>query len=410
MASRQYDVVIFGATGYTGKLCAEHIALKLPTDLKWALAGRSANKLEVVAAECKALNPDRIQPAIEVCNLDDSELSALAKKTKVLIATVGPYALYGEPAFKACAENGTHYLDVTGEIPYVSKMIKKYEKTAKDSGAIMIPQTGVDSAPPDLITWTLAKMIREKLSAKIGDVVVSLHELKGRASGGTLASALGLMDVFSVKELAVAHAPYAISPIPGPKTPNPNSWVTRILGLRSVPDLGILTTSIGGTIDTAIVQRSWGLLGGDDFYGPNFYFSEFMKSRNYLTGIAIHFAILFGSVALAIGPLRHLLKKFVYQPGDGPTKEEVRNDRIEYRGIGIPDVQTAKPPRAFCKASFEGSLYAFTGVLLAEAAMTILKDAPELSGGVYTPACLGQSFIDRLQGAGFKFEKKFFED
>lgn len=116
--------------------------------------------------------------AIEVCNLDDSELSALAKKTKVLIATVGPYALYGEPAFKACAENGTHYLDVTGEIPYVSKMIKKYEKTAKDSGAIMIPQTGVDSAPPDLITWTLAKMIREKLSAKIGDVVVSLHELK----------------------------------------------------------------------------------------------------------------------------------------------------------------------------------------------------------------------------------------
>lgn len=100
-----------------------------------------------------------------------------------------------------------------------------------------------------------------------------------------------------------------------------------------------------------------------------------MKSRNYLTGIAIHFAILFGSVALAIGPLRHLLKKFVYQPGDGPTKEEVRNDRIEYRGIGIPDVQTAKPPRAFCKASFEGSLYACKCSYVASNAKLISKQS-----------------------------------
>lgn len=142
------------------------------------IGSSQVSTLEEANSVSRALANSNIYLAIEVCSLDDSELSVLAKKTKVLIATTGPYALHGEPAFKACAENGTHYLDVTGEIPYVSKMIKKYEKTAKNSGAIMIPQTGVDSAPPDLITWTLAKMIREKLSAKTGDVVVSLHELR----------------------------------------------------------------------------------------------------------------------------------------------------------------------------------------------------------------------------------------
>lgn len=105
-------------------------------------------------------------------------MSALAKKTKVLISTVGPYALYGEHAFKACAENGTHYLDVTGEVAYVADMIKKYEKAAKASGAIMIPQIGVESAPADLVTWSLVSMIREKFSAPTAEVVVSVHELR----------------------------------------------------------------------------------------------------------------------------------------------------------------------------------------------------------------------------------------
>lgn len=118
------------------------------------------------------------QVAIETCNLNDADLRALAKKTKLLIATVGPYGLYGEHAFKACAENGTHYLDVTGEVPFVSDMIKKYESTAKSNGCIMIPQIGIESAPADLVTWTLVDMIRRKLSAPTGEVVVSVHDLK----------------------------------------------------------------------------------------------------------------------------------------------------------------------------------------------------------------------------------------
>ncbi|TVY26953.1 putative trans-acting enoyl reductase, partial [Lachnellula hyalina] len=410
MSLRVYDLVVFGATGYTGKLTAEYIATKLPTDLKWALAGRSRSKLEAVAAECKALNADRIQPAIEIATLNDEELSSLAQKTTVLIATVGPYAVHGEYAVKACAENGTHYFDVTGEVAWVANMIKKYEKTAKSTGAIIIPQIGIESAPADLVTWTLASMIREKFSVPTAEVIVSVHEIKGKPSGGTLSTVFGLLDAYSLKEIAATSAPYALSPIPGPKTKSPTSWVTKVLGIREVSDLGILTSYLGAAADRPLVHRTWGLLGGPSFYGPNFRFSEYMKAQNYLLAIFIHFGLAVASCFVVIPWVRTLAKKYVTQPGDGPTKEQSRDDRVEYRGIGNQDVQTPKPARAFCRAHYEGSLYQLTGLLLAESAISILKDEHNLSGGIYTPACLGQKFIDRLDAGGFKFEKKIFEN
>ena len=124
------------------------------------------------------MNADRTQPSIEICNLGDTELSALAKKTFVLITTVGPYAKYGEPAFRACAENGTHYLDVTGEAAWTRAMIRKYEQVAKKSGAIMFPQSGIESAPSDIINWALASRIRSELGAQTGDVTLSVYELQ----------------------------------------------------------------------------------------------------------------------------------------------------------------------------------------------------------------------------------------
>lgn len=115
---------------------------------------------------------------MEICNLEHQDLDALSKKTFALISTVGPYFQYGEFAFKACAENGTHYLDVTGEVPWVKRMIDRYEKSAQASGAMMFPEIGIESAPPDLITWSLAKTLREKLDAKTGAVTVSIHKLE----------------------------------------------------------------------------------------------------------------------------------------------------------------------------------------------------------------------------------------
>lgn len=136
LASRPYELILFGATGYTGKLCAEHTTTALPTDLTWAVAGRSASKLQTVVDEIRPLNPDRKQPAIEECALEQDQLNALARKTKLLVNCVGPYSLYGEKVIRACAENGTSYVDTTGEVPWVLKMIRKYHEVAKETGAV----------------------------------------------------------------------------------------------------------------------------------------------------------------------------------------------------------------------------------------------------------------------------------
>lgn len=168
---------------------------------------------------------------------------------------------------------------------------------------------------------------------------------------------LSLLDVYSFKQLGAANAPYALSPIPGPKIANSKPMITRLFGVCVVPDLGILTTSMGASADQAIVQRSWGLLGGNSFYGPNFRISEYSKARNYLMAVVVHFGLVMGTLFLAIPIFRKFARRFVYQPGDGPTKEESKKERIEYRGIATPDIQTANHPRAFCRAYFNGSLY-----------------------------------------------------
>lgn len=197
-------------------------------------------------------------------------------------------------------------------------------------------------------------------------------------SGGTLNTVLSLMDTWSLKDIAAAHAPGGISPIPVPKAQPYKSIITKIFGFRSVSDLGILTSSLGGTADRPIVYRSWALLGGDKSYGPNFHFSEYMKARNYLGAIAIHFGLMIGSMLLAIPLFRTIARKYVYKPGEGPTREQYKNDRVEYRGIGVPDVQTPNPPRAFCRVKYEGSLYAC--------------EYPTRRGAS-APACLGFLFV-----------------
>ena len=177
-------------------------------------------------------------------------------------------------------------------------------------------------------------------------------------SGGTLASVLNLFDGYSLKELHHAHSPYSISPIPGPKVASPKSWITKLFGVVTVPDLGILTTNIGAAANVAIVQRSWGLFGGS--YGPRFTYSEYMQSRNYLTAISFHLALTVASIFLTIPFIRSLVKKAVYQPGEGAAKEDTTSDRVEYRGIAVPDIQTPNPPRAYVRAHYEGGIYQCT--------------------------------------------------
>ncbi|KAI4868958.1 hypothetical protein F4820DRAFT_408385 [Hypoxylon rubiginosum] len=361
--SRQYDLVVFGATGYTGLLVAEHVTTYFPTDLKWAIAGRSTEKLQNVISECKALNPDRKPPAIEICSLNDADLGALAKKTFALITTVGPYARYGEYAFKACAEAGTHYFDCTGEAVWHMSMIRKYEATAKATGACLFPQAAIESAPSDLMTFSMASLLRSKLSAAVGDVVVTIHEIHGAPSGGTLFTALGLFDVFHWKEVAKSHKPYALSPAKNPTQAPKPSFLSRLTGLYSVPNLGLVSTSVTSGTNRAVVQRTWGLFKHEPslqkhFYGTNFTYREFLRARNYARGMMMHYSLVIGGLLLMFcPPFRRIIRKYVSQPGEGPSKEERKKEYVQFQAVATPDIQPNTSKQAWCKAEFSGGMY-----------------------------------------------------
>ncbi|KJZ78901.1 hypothetical protein HIM_01674 [Hirsutella minnesotensis 3608] len=415
--SRQYDLVILGATGYTGKLTAEHLATHLPTNSKWAIAGRSESKLQSLADECAKLSPDAPKPAIEIFDINDGgQISALVNKAALVITAVGPYCRYGEPVFKACAEAGTHYVDCTGEVPWVGRMIQKYDETARESGAIMIPQNGLESAAADLCTWAMVRHLRRELDAPAKDVAFTFHKADLTASGGTLSTFLTIWDYFSMDELRKSFKPYALSPVPHPEKARPSMTLSQmLLGLRAVPGLGLSTTSVFGMADASVVERSWGLLSQiptrkDQFYGPRFNWAEYHRPRNWLHGIIHHWSLILGLLVVSLlPPVRALVSRFVYQPGEGISKEQMETKEAEFRGTAEPDTPSPTGKQAFCRAQFRGSLYQLTAVYLAQAALTILQDDVGLDGGVYTPACLGQGYVDRVNDAGFTIDVKLIE-
>lgn len=309
-------------------------------------------------------------------------------KTFVLITTVGPYSAHGEHAVKACAEAGTHYFDITGESPWTYKMIKKYEKVAKRSGAILIPQIGLESAPADLCTWALATTLRKQMGVKTKDVTISIHNIRfveclffprlfsgvhtesfgyrAAPSGGTVSTLLTLFDYFTVSELAESGKPFAHSPVPHPNEPKRHrrSIWQKVFGVYHVPNLGTVTTAFTNPADQAVVERSWGLLSQipsrkDEFYGPNFHWAECHRARNWLHGVIIHLAIVIGVLLVATGPpVRAVLRRIVPEPGTGPSRDEMEKEEVEWRGIANPDTETPTNKQACCRAWYNGSMYA----------------------------------------------------
>lgn len=286
-------------------------------------------------------------------------------------------------------------------------MIEKYHEIAKAHHAIVIPEIGIESAPSDLLAFALVNMIRTELSTGTKEVIASVHDIRATPSGGTLATVLSIMDQYSLKQIGRASGSWATSPVPGPKNQGSQSWVERLLGIRSVSGLGTLTTSISAASNIAVVQRSWGLLDGGNLYGSKFQFHEYLRARNSVFGIAIHFAFAFAGLALIFAPVRWLAKKFLYAPGQGSDKDKTRHEYLEYHAVATADQEGLGARRAFARLRWDGSLYRFTGVCLAEAAMVLLNDEKlvrRLDGGLLTPATLGQPFIDRMKNAGLIFE------
>jgi short subunit dehydrogenase-like uncharacterized protein len=266
----------------------------------------------------------------------------------------------------------------------------------------LIPEIGIEAAPSDLVAYTAVSTIR--------DVVCAVHELKAAGlSGGTLATALSLFDEYSVAEIRASLDPFALSPTPSRKRSPFRVLISQIFGPFSHPDLGQLTTAMTASINEPIVHRSSGLM--PNFYGPNFRFGEYLRVRNYAWGVIIHLGLAFASILLTLSPVRALIKRFIYQPGQGPSVEASAQDVLEYRAIAIAD-QPGPIKKAMATFRYEGSLYYLTGVFLAEAAMVLLKEndlVEELGGGVLTPACLGERFVERLQSANVRIDGKLLD-
>ncbi|KAL4780159.1 Saccharopine dehydrogenase-domain-containing protein [Aspergillus varians] len=409
-SSREFDIVVLGPTGYTGKYCAKHIVQNLPTNLKWALAGRSQQKIEGVAQELKKLNPDRADPEIVSVQLDTEELRSLAERTKVIINCVGPYHIYSTPVVEACANTGTHYLDATGETPWVKQTVDRYHETAKSNGTLVIHCVGIESAPADILAWAVVKEVREKLSCHTREITGAIHEIKSSgASGGTLASILTCIEDFSKTHLLNSTQPFSLAASPPSKVISSEPFMAKLLGVRDVRGLGVLTKSPTDFCDVTIVHRSSTLM--PEFYGPRFYFRQYLHVRNTFIGILFHFAFLIGMALLMLPPVRWLVKKMIYAPGSGPTIDSGRNDRCEYRAIATPDQNTSK--RVLGKLKVEGSMYQITGMLMAEAAMVILENEEKVKrvsrAGIVTPAVLGQEYLDRLDKVGCHVETEVLE-
>lgn len=231
----------------------------------------------------------------------------------------------------------------------------------------------------------------------------SYPKCRASPSGGTIASILSIEEHYSRKELSESIKPWALSPIPGPTSGKTISLYNRIFGVRVVPNLGILSSSLAAKPNEAIVQRSWGLLDSGKFYGSKFTFHEYQRAGSKLSGFASNLAIALGLFLVTLSPFRWLIKKFVHPPGQGPSKESHQKELLDYRATAIADEIGPQPHRAFSRFRWEGGIYYLTGVLLAEAAIVILQDdnlVKKIGGGVLTPAMLGQPFIDRLKGAG----------
>ena len=293
----------------------------------------------------------------------------------------------------------------TGETPWVRQIVSKYHEVAKRNSAIMIPEIGIESAPSDLVACLAVSEIRRAHQCGTRDVVCSVHELKAAGpSGGTLSTVMTLMDHYSVSELQASSQPFVLSPSPPTTKPSSRSLLSRLLGAFHHAELGILTTSITAAPNVAIVHRSSGLM--PELFGTSFSFAEYMRVSSYLIGILLHFGVLTASLLLLLSPVRWVLKRFIYQPGQGPVAEDNASDVLEYRAVAVAD-QNGPEVKAMARFRFEGGLYYLTGVFMAEAAMVILQEpalVQKLGGGVLTPACLGETFVERLQKAGVLLE------
>ena len=410
MAQRSFDIVLFGATGFTGSLVAEYLVKHAPPDLRWALAGRSLPKLEAVRADLARVDARAATlPIVLGDSQDQASMDALARDARVVCTTVGPYMKYGHALAAACANSGTHYCDLTGEVPFMRDVIDRHHARAKETGARLVHTCGFDSIPSDLGVLVLHERAKA-MGKKLAWVRMFVGESKGGFSGGTVASMMDLLDAARSDPgvRRVLGNPYALDPDPGARGPDGKDQ----LGVRFDPDLGMWTGPfVMAAVNTRVVRRTHALLG--HAYGPSFRYSEAMSfgkgPKGFLAASAVSAALVAFVGAASLGPTRRLLERTVLPaPGEGPSRELRDAGFFVVRFVAETEADGAAPVRIAGRVEGKSDPgYGETAKMLSESAMCLALDGDSLApgGGVLTPASsMGMRLVDRLRRAGMVFE------
>jgi len=389
MSSSKFDIIVYGATGFTGQLVAEYLAAHYRDDkqLKWAMAGRSLDKLAKVRNAIGAA-PDT--PLIAADSGDAASLSAMIDQTRSIVTTVGPYLLHGNELVAACAASGTDYFDLCGEVPWMRRVIDAHHATAQRSGARILLSCGYDSLPFELGVYFCQETAKKVISAPVARVKGRVRAMKGTFSGGTAASGRAIFEAAAKDPslLALVRDPFALTPgFKGPKQPPGN---------RPIFDDDLqtwLTPFFMANINTRNVHRSNALMGFP--YGRDFVYDEMQITGPGEEGEAAARRIMAASNNLASSPGP--------KPGEGPSKEERETGYYDLLFVGIaPD---GRQVRVSVKGDRDPG-YGSTSKMIAECAICLLRDAPDVSAGIWTPgAAMREALIKRLvDNAGLRFE------
>jgi len=400
---REFDLILWGATGFTGQLVAEYLVETYGVDgpLRWAIAGRSQSKLENLQRQLLVDSQAGDLPILVADSTDRDSVDALALRARVICSTVGPYARYGTELVAACAEAGTSYCDLTGEVPWMARVIPAFEQAAKNSGARIVHCCGFDSIPSDMGTWFLQQAMQRRHGTGAQRVKSRVGRTRGTASGGTVASMLDMLEQAG-RDPAVRRAladPYSLCPAGtiGPDGPDQ-------VGARFDPDFEQWTSPfVMSAINSRVVRRSHWLLGQP--WGERFTYDESQLCRSRLQAYSSTAGMGAAMGILALGPTRRLAQHWLPKPGDGPDREAREAGHYELFFHGTHPDLPGQPMRARVSHTLDPG-YGSTARMLAEAAVCLAQDEAIVEGGFWTPASgLGDALLHRLQSpAGLTFE------
>ena len=400
-AEREFDIILWGATGFTGSLVAQHFVDTYGGDLNWAMAGRNLKKLEQVRDQ---LNHPNI-PIIQADSHDRAGMDALASRAKVICTTVGPYASYGTPLIAACAKAGTHYCDLTGEIQWMSSTIRDYQEIAQASGARIVHTCGFDSIPSDLGVFYTQQQMQNAHGMYADHVKARVGKFKGSASGGTIASMMVMMEQMSKDPeiRAELENPYSLNPEGEQSGPDGLDDNRAIFD----EDFGQWTSPfVMASVNARVVRRSNAL--ADYPYGRNFRYDERQLTGEDTRGQKKAKNIALGSkltpVFMTLSPVRKLAGRFLPKPGEGPSPEEQRSGHFEMFFHGL-STDGSKTVRTRVSGDRDPG-YGATSRMLGESAVCLARDELSCKGGLWTPASsMGKHLIQRLEeNAGIQFQ------